>query len=61
MRQIYRVTIQGHTLESTDVRKLLSRAVEEKRNRSRFAIRSAGMIATRVASIATPALGAETR
>jgi hypothetical protein len=31
MQQIYQVTIHGKTLESRDLRKLLSRAVLEKR------------------------------
>ncbi len=31
MQQIYQVTIHGKTLESTDLRKLLSRAVSEKK------------------------------
>jgi hypothetical protein len=35
MRAIYRVTIHGRTLESADVRKLLARAVVEKRNMDR--------------------------
>jgi hypothetical protein len=30
MKQIYRLTIHGRTLESADLRKLLSRAVREK-------------------------------
>jgi hypothetical protein len=36
MKEIYTVTIQGHTLESADLRKLLSRAVREKRDRDRM-------------------------
>jgi hypothetical protein len=31
MQQVYRVTIRGKVLESRDLRKLLSRAVFEKR------------------------------
>ena len=31
MRDIYRVTIHGRTLESRDLRQLLARAVSEKR------------------------------
>jgi hypothetical protein len=36
VREIYRVTIHGRTLESADVRKLLARAVAEKRNMDRI-------------------------
>ena len=36
MKQIYRLTIHGRTLESADLRKLLSRAVREKRSRDRM-------------------------
>ena len=32
MHEVYRVTIHGKTLESRDLRKLLSRAVSEKRD-----------------------------
>lgn len=35
MHTIYRVTIRGRTLESRDLRKLLAKAVEEKRNMDR--------------------------
>jgi len=47
MRAIYRVTIHGRILESSDLQKLLARAVQEKRNmdrilqsQSRFRIRN---------------------
>ena len=36
MKQIYRLTIHGRTLESADLRKLLSRAVREKRSMDRM-------------------------
>ena len=36
MKEIYRVTIHGRRLESADVRKLLARAVAEKRNMDRI-------------------------
>jgi hypothetical protein len=32
MNQIYRVTVQGRTFESKDLRRLLARAVSEKRS-----------------------------
>ena len=35
MNHIYRVTIQGRTFESRDIRRLLARAVNEKRSLDR--------------------------
>ncbi len=46
MPEIYRVCIHGKTLESRDLRKLLARAVEEKRNMDR-ALRFRSSITTR--------------
>jgi hypothetical protein len=41
MQTIYQVTIHGRTLESRDLRKLLARAVSEKKNMdSRIRLRS---------------------
>jgi hypothetical protein len=35
MKHMYRVTIHGRTLENCDVRKLLARAVQEKKSMER--------------------------
>jgi hypothetical protein len=35
MKRLYRVTIHGRTLENCDVRKLLARAVQEKKSMDR--------------------------
>jgi hypothetical protein len=35
MGKVYYVNIQGHTLESRNLRELLARAVSEKRNKDR--------------------------
>lgn len=36
MQQIYRVVIRGRVIESSDLRRLLSRAVREKRDLNRI-------------------------
>ncbi len=43
MREIYRVTIHGQTLEGRDLRQLLARAVSEKREMDRKMIISSGL------------------
>jgi len=52
MNHIYRVTIQGRTFESKDLRRLLARAVSEKRSLDRRIRIFAGSCAP-----GTPAVG----
>jgi hypothetical protein len=56
MNHIYRVTIQGRTFESRDLRRLLARAVHEKRSLDRRYRVFAGAWAQRA-----PSLGNMTR
>jgi hypothetical protein len=60
MEEIYRITIHGRKLESRDLRQLLARAVQEKRNldqRLRIAS-SAGRSADRGWSCTSPSTAA---